>query len=129
MPSTVLFGIDVFVLVFGLFRLIADRLNLSEDVRLWVRSILLTACVAVVLLQGMGLILGPGSEPWVQFVATLLAVFLGSMGYGNDLASMLGAARALGDTIKMRALIAMSKVLTQDEETAKKLMGRYRIYG
>ena len=129
MTSTILFGIDIFLLLFGLFRLVADKLKLSEEIRLWVKSILLTLCVGVVMLQGMGYILGPASEPWVVFGATLLAVFLGSMGYGNDLASAFGVVRALGDMVKAVALAQMGRILVDDELDARKLLERYRIYG
>jgi hypothetical protein len=121
----VIFGIDIFVLLFALFRLIADRLNLSEEIRKWVRAVLLTACTALALLQGMGLILGPTCEVWVQFAATLLAVFLGAMGYGDDVLSFLGAVRALGDLIKARAMFHMGRIAVDSEDDAARLLQRY----
>lgn len=118
--STVLFGIDVLVLLYSLAKMLKDKVGWSENTASWVRAAIAALVVVVIGLQAEGVILGPETETWVVMALTALSVFLASLGYGPD---VVGTIRAMSDLVRLQAFehlnLWVASMLVEDGELIK----------
>jgi len=128
--NTVLFGVDLTVLIVGLMKLIEDFVEVPAKLSRLIHALLTAGVVVLVGLQQQGVILGPETESYVVLGLTALSAFLGAMGYLDEAASLL---RAGSDLVRLKAFGMAGKVVMAESDSTRfqrrvdRLMARYNV--
>ena len=106
MDSGLLFGFDLFAIVFALWKLFVAEIfpELGERWKRMILALLITGATILIGLQAMGALFLPESAPAVTLVLTAIMAFLTTMGYAPE---VIGVVNASVDLVRFAALRKM----------------------